>query len=63
MPLSGGPQMVDVSCDGRRVYFTTWLHGSWDDQVYPDSVGRLDGQARRRLVASTLCSSRRPRSE
>ena len=32
MPLSGGPQMVEVSRDGRRVYLTNFLYGSWDDQ-------------------------------
>ena len=39
MPLAGGPQMVEVSRDGRRVYFTNSLYGSWDDQFYPDGVG------------------------
>jgi selenium-binding protein 1 len=37
--LSGGPQMVEVSRDGRRVYVTNSLYGSWDDQFYPDGVG------------------------
>ena len=37
--LSGGPQMVEVSRDGRRVYLTNSLYGSWDDQFYPDGVG------------------------
>jgi methanethiol oxidase len=37
--LSGGPQMVEVSRDGRRVYMTNSLYGSWDDQFYPDGVG------------------------
>ncbi|MFG1707719.1 selenium-binding protein SBP56-related protein [Nonomuraea sp. M3C6] len=35
----GGPQMVEVSRDGRRVYLTNSLYGSWDDQFYPDGVG------------------------
>lgn len=39
MPLAGGPQMVEVSRDGRRVYLTNSLYGSWDDQFYPDGVG------------------------
>lgn len=39
LPLSGGPQMVEVSRDGRRVYVTNSLYGSWDDQFYPDGVG------------------------
>ena len=34
--LSGGPQMVEVSRDGSRVYVTNSLYGSWDDQFYPD---------------------------
>ena len=38
-PLSGGPQMVEVSRDSQRVYFTNSLYGSWDDQFYPDGVG------------------------
>jgi methanethiol oxidase len=38
-PLSGGPQMVEVSRDSKRVYFTNSLYGSWDDQFYPDGVG------------------------
>ena len=31
--------MVEVSRDGRRVYFTNSLYGAWDDQFYPDGVG------------------------
>jgi selenium-binding protein 1 len=38
-PLSGGPQMVEVSRDGNRVYFTNSLYGAWDEQFYPDGVG------------------------
>ena len=38
-PLRGGPQMVEVSRDGQRVYATNSLYGSWDDQFYPDGVG------------------------
>jgi selenium-binding protein 1 len=38
-PLAGGPQMVEVSRDGERVYVTNSLYGSWDDQFYPDGVG------------------------
>lgn len=37
-PLTGGPQMVEVSRDGRRVYFTSSLYASWDEQFYPDGV-------------------------
>lgn len=38
-PLGGGPQMVEVSRDGRRIYFTNSLYSSWDDQFYPKGVG------------------------
>jgi selenium-binding protein 1 len=34
IPLTGGPQMVEVSRDGRRVYFTNSLYRAWDDQFY-----------------------------
>jgi selenium-binding protein 1 len=37
-PLSGGPQMVEVSRDGRRVYFTNSLYAPWDEQFYPDGI-------------------------
>jgi selenium-binding protein 1 len=32
--LGGGPQMVEVSRDGRRVYFTNSLYGAIDKQFY-----------------------------
>ena len=37
-PLNGGPQMVEISRDGTRVYFTNSLYVSWDEQFYPDGV-------------------------
>jgi methanethiol oxidase len=37
-PLNGGPQMVEVSRDGRRIYFTNSLYTPWDNQFYPDGV-------------------------
>jgi selenium-binding protein 1 len=39
LALRGGPQMVEVSRDSRRVYFTNSLYSSWDDQFYPEGVG------------------------
>lgn len=39
LPIAGGPQMVEVSRDGRRVYTSNSLYGAWDDQFYPDGVG------------------------
>ena len=38
-PLAGGPQMVEVSRDGKRIYVTNSLYGAWDEQFYPDGVG------------------------
>lgn len=35
-PLTGGPQMVEISRDGRRIYFTSSLYASWDEQFYPE---------------------------
>jgi selenium-binding protein 1 len=37
-PLNGGPQMVEVSRDGRRVYLTNSLYASWDEQFYPEGI-------------------------
>ena len=37
-PLNGGPQMVEVSRDGRRVYVTNALFTPWDAQFYPDGI-------------------------
>ena len=34
--LTGGPQMVEISRDGRRVYFTNSLYGAIDPQFYHD---------------------------
>jgi methanethiol oxidase len=36
--LNGGPQMVEVSRDGKRVYFSNSLYSSWDEQFYPDGI-------------------------
>lgn len=38
--LNGGPQMVEVSRDGQRVYFTNSLYGAIDGQFYHEG---LDG--------------------
>jgi methanethiol oxidase len=34
--LGGGPQMLQLSFDGRRVYVTNSLYSTWDNQFYPD---------------------------
>ena len=44
--LTGGPQMVEVSRDGGRIYVSNSLYSSWDTQFYPDGlkgwVAKLD---------------------
>jgi selenium-binding protein 1 len=34
--LVGGPQMLQLSLDGTRLYVTSSLLSSWDNQFYPD---------------------------
>jgi methanethiol oxidase len=36
--LNGGPQMVEISRDGSRVYFTNSLYGVIDEQFYPEGL-------------------------
>jgi selenium-binding protein 1 len=33
--LAGGPQMLQLSLDGKRLYITSSLFSSWDNQFYP----------------------------
>ena len=46
---SGGPNALEVSPDGRRVYVTNSLYTPWDEQFYPQGVSgwmaRLDTDA------------------
>ncbi len=34
--LNAGPQMIQLSLDGKRLFVTSSLYSSWDDQFYPD---------------------------
>jgi selenium-binding protein 1 len=36
--LNGGPQMLEISRDGKRIYFTNGLYTPWDEQFYPDGI-------------------------
>jgi len=38
LKLNGGPQMVEISRDGKRVFVTNSLYRSWDEQFYPDGI-------------------------
>jgi selenium-binding protein 1 len=34
--LHGGPQMLQLSLDGRRLYVSNSLYSTWDNQFYPE---------------------------
>lgn len=36
--LRGGPQMIQLSLDGKRLYVTNSLFSAWDKQFYPELV-------------------------
>ncbi|XP_077320005.1 LOW QUALITY PROTEIN: methanethiol oxidase-like [Lithobates pipiens] len=36
--IQGGPQMIQLSLDGKRLYATTSLYSAWDKQFYPDMI-------------------------
>jgi methanethiol oxidase len=36
--FGGGPQMTEISRDGRRVFFTNSLYSAWDRQFYPEGI-------------------------
>lgn len=38
--LYGGPQMLQLSLDGRRLWVSTSLYSPWDKQFYPDMCTR-----------------------
>jgi len=38
VPRNGGPQMVEISRDGKRVYVTNALYSPWDEQFYPQGI-------------------------
>ncbi|MFC4245927.1 selenium-binding family protein [Natribaculum luteum] len=38
--LISGPQMIQLSLDGKRLYWTTSLYSTWDDQFFPEEGER-----------------------
>ena len=48
-PLNGGPQMVETSRDGKRIFLTNSLYAAWDAQFYPHGIDgwfvKLDANA------------------
>jgi selenium-binding protein 1 len=38
--LVGGPQMLQLSLDGKRLYVTNSLYSPWDNQFYPQIAGQ-----------------------
>lgn len=55
--VPGGPQMIQLSLDGKRLYVTTSLYSAWDRQFYPDLIRweRLGVRPRRSLPLEGLC--------
>ena len=69
--LNGGPQMLQLSLDGRRLYVSNSLLSTWDNQFYPElrswllrvncGPGRRDG-GRPRLLRRPARPPRRTRT-
>ncbi|NP_001087138.1 methanethiol oxidase [Xenopus laevis] len=36
--IPGGPQMIQLSLDGKRIYVTSSIYSIWDKQFYPDML-------------------------
>ncbi|XP_060676698.1 methanethiol oxidase [Hemiscyllium ocellatum] len=47
----GGPQMIQLSLDGKRLYVTTSLYSGWDRQFYPNLI--REGSAMLRVNVDT----------
>ena len=62
--LNGGPQIVEISREGKRVYFTNSLYGVIDAQFYPDGIEgwmvKLDANPNGGigLIPSSSCAGR-----
>jgi selenium-binding protein 1 len=58
-PLNGGPQMVGIRWDGRRVYVTNPSYIPWDPVFYPEGIRRwlakLDAGPDGRLAVDPAC--------
>ncbi|TQM11060.1 selenium-binding family protein [Pseudonocardia kunmingensis] len=39
-PVAGAAQMIQLSLDGKRLYTTTSLFSSWDNQFYPEMAAQ-----------------------
>jgi selenium-binding protein 1 len=64
-PLNGGPQMLQNSLDGNRVYITNSLFSTWDNPVLPGDQGLADEarpSERRKLRAGSRVLRRLPRA-
>ena len=57
--LNGGPNMLQLSFDGRRLYVTNSLYSTWDNQFYPGLRRGSCGSTATRTAAwrSTTTSS------
>lgn len=48
--IRGGAQMIQLSLDGKRLYVSTSLFSSWDEQFYGSELTERGGQLLRILV-------------
>jgi len=57
--INGGPQMVEISRDGRRVYLTNSLYRTWDEQFYPEGIrgwiSKIDVDERGAMTLDPRC--------
>jgi len=53
--IQGGPQMLQLSMDGKRLYVTTSLCSIWDQQFYPDLITK--GAAMLQIDVDTVAGS------
>ena len=45
--------MLEISRDGKRIYFTNGLYTPWDEQFYPDGPFVIDGSVSVSAVSMT----------
>lgn len=47
--LLGGPQMLQLSLDGKRLYVTSSLYSPWDKQLFPEMAKEVGISFRNKL--------------
>ncbi|KAJ1354881.1 hypothetical protein KIN20_011964 [Parelaphostrongylus tenuis] len=54
--IEGGPQMLQLSLDGKRLYVTTSLYRKWDSQFYPELEKVMNALLSCLFLLSIVCS-------